>query len=156
MIEFNTLYGQKILLPKEKATFRPSAYAIIVKDGKILLVTTKRTGKYFFPGGAADIEETIKQTLKRELMEEVGIYVTIKDLIHFEENFFYYNPTDEAWHSLLLFFHCSTDNDLPKNHKQIDEDEAINPEWIAIKDLTPENFQDAGKGVFIKIQKMFE
>lgn len=149
---FNTLYGKKITLPKEKAIFRPSAYAIIIQDGTILLIKTKRTGKYFFPGGAVELTETVNAAVQREVREEIGIEVSVHDLMHFEENLFYYDPTDDAWHCLLLFFECSTNQSLPSHHDQIDEDEAVDPQWVPISDLTENDFQDAGRNVFQKIK----
>jgi ADP-ribose pyrophosphatase YjhB (NUDIX family) len=70
MIECITHYGHKKLLPKDKLTFRPSVYAIIVDNGKVLLLNTRHTGRYSLPGGGIDIGETLEVALKREDREE--------------------------------------------------------------------------------------
>ncbi len=50
--------------------------AIIIKDGKILLVKGhKRFKEYWTPGGRQEEGETDKETLSRELKEELGVDV---------------------------------------------------------------------------------
>ena len=54
------------------------AYAIIIKDNKILLikkVTGPYDGKLDLPGGTIEFSERPEEALKRELLEEVGIEV---------------------------------------------------------------------------------
>jgi mutator protein MutT len=59
--------------------------AIIEKDGKILIAQRKKgkhlEGKWEFPGGKVESGETPEECLKRELLEEFGIEVEIRDLI---------------------------------------------------------------------------
>lgn len=61
MIEFINLYGEKKLVSESEVTFRPTAYAVFIKDGKILLMNTRSTGKYCLPGGGVDEGETLEQ-----------------------------------------------------------------------------------------------
>jgi len=53
MIECRTLYGDKKLVPVEELRFRPSAYALIVRAGKVLLTRMRSTGAYCLPGGGS-------------------------------------------------------------------------------------------------------
>lgn len=41
-------------------------------------------------------------TLQREIHEETGIAVDVEKLLHFEEFFFYYDPSDTAYHGLFF------------------------------------------------------
>ena len=59
MIECTSVYGNKVRIPKSKLVLRPSVYAIIVNDGKILLVRSRHGGKYLLPGGGIDTGERI-------------------------------------------------------------------------------------------------
>ncbi|MBI4895343.1 MAG: NUDIX domain-containing protein [Candidatus Aenigmarchaeota archaeon] len=63
---------------------RLSVAAVIKKDDKILLGIRKKKGaegKWILPGGGVDFMERLEDALKREIKEEVGIEVIIKDEI---------------------------------------------------------------------------
>jgi 8-oxo-dGTP diphosphatase len=59
--------------------------AILVKDGKILIAKRKaddrQAGKWEFPGGTVEQNETPQACLKREMKEEFGIDVTVDEYI---------------------------------------------------------------------------
>lgn len=77
--------GQLVLFPKEKLTPRVSAYGIIFHNGKVLLVNTKTSGKYWFPGGAVELGESIEATVKREALEKTGIKINVLKFLKFKE-----------------------------------------------------------------------
>ena len=61
-----------------KNTRHLGVYGVIVSDDKILLVKKSRgayTGQYDLPGGSLEHGEKPVETLKREIMEEVGVRV---------------------------------------------------------------------------------
>ena len=49
------------------------------KEGKV--GTIKKIDKYFLPGGGVEMNENYEQCLKRELIEETGYEIEIKDYI---------------------------------------------------------------------------
>lgn len=57
--------------------------ALLEKDGKILIAQRKQGDvlefKWEFPGGKLEPEETPEQCLTRELLEELGVQVEVKD-----------------------------------------------------------------------------
>lgn len=55
-----------------KVYSRPSARAIIHRNGKVLLVYSRQFNYYKFPGGGIEAEEAHKNALVREVMEETG------------------------------------------------------------------------------------
>lgn len=59
------------------------AAGIIIEDGKILLIHRFRDGKEYWvvPGGTVEEGETVKQTLDRELAEELAIEVRASKLL---------------------------------------------------------------------------
>ena len=54
---------------------RPSSRAIIIKNGKLALVYSKRYDYYKFPGGGIKEYESIIDALIREVKEEVGLII---------------------------------------------------------------------------------
>jgi 8-oxo-dGTP pyrophosphatase MutT (NUDIX family) len=54
--------------------YRVAVKAVIVQNGKILLVRDEPGDKWGFPGGGVDYGESIESALKRELTEELGIH----------------------------------------------------------------------------------
>ena len=66
-----TLEREKIIVAVEDLRFRVCVYGVIVHDDKILL-TPWRDG-WDFPGGGMEVDETITETLDREIHEETGI-----------------------------------------------------------------------------------
>ncbi len=89
-----------------KEFYRPSSRAIILMDGKIALVYSKRDHYYKFPGGGINNNESKIEALIREVKEEAGLTVipsSIKefgsvkrkqrgkdDTIFIQENFYYF------------------------------------------------------------------
>lgn len=65
-----------------------SVYLILIKNNKILLLRRQNTGyedgKYGLPAGHLEDNETLKEGLKREVKEEIGIDIAIDDvnLVH--------------------------------------------------------------------------
>jgi len=61
---------------------RPSVRGIIIRDGKIAMMHSIKYNYYKLPGGGIEPEETLEDTLIREVREESGLIVkpeTIKE-----------------------------------------------------------------------------
>jgi ADP-ribose pyrophosphatase YjhB (NUDIX family) len=144
MVECTTHYGKKKLLPKEKLTFRPSVYAIIVNDGNVLLLNTTHTGTYSLPGGGIEIGEPIEDALKREVREETGLEIEIINFYRFEEQFFYYDPGQVAFHSFLFFYVCLPKTIQIRQDIKINDDSVELPRWIKINELENQHFHNHG------------
>lgn len=144
MVQCITHYGKTKRIPKEKLTFRPSVYAIIVHNGNVLLLNTTHTGTYSLPGGGIEIGETIEEALKREVREETGLEIEVVSFLRFEEQFFYYDPADVAFHSFLFFYVCRPQTiELYQDH-EINDDSVELPRWIKIEGLESQQFHNHG------------
>ncbi len=66
---------KKDYIPDGNVYKRPSARAIIIKDGKIAMVHSKKYNYYKFPGGGIESDENIEEALIREVLEETGLCV---------------------------------------------------------------------------------
>lgn len=63
---------KKDYIPNGSVFSRPSARAIIIIDGKIAMVYSKKYNYYKFPGGGIEDTESMKEALIREVLEETG------------------------------------------------------------------------------------
>ena len=66
---------KKDYIPNGSVFSRPSARAIIIKDGKIAMVHSKKYHYYKFPGGGIEAGECMEDALIREVLEETGLCV---------------------------------------------------------------------------------
>ncbi len=92
---------------------RPSARAIIMRDGKAALIHSLKYDYYKFPGGGIEAGESHLQTLIREVREEAGLNIIPESVKEFgsvlrrqlsaegenafifeQENFYYFCETD--------------------------------------------------------------
>lgn len=144
MIECVTHYGKTKRVPKDKLTFRPSVYGIVVNNGKVLLLNTVHTGTYSLPGGGIEIGETIETALKREVLEETGIEIDMGNFFRFEEQFFYYDPADVAVHSFLFFYLCHPKTFEVCEDDQVKDDAVDKPCWVEIEGLEEGHFHNHG------------
>ncbi len=62
---------------------------ILIEGGKILLIKQKLNEQqnWSLPGGALEYGETIEQCLIREMKEETGINIVVKDLLYICDRF---------------------------------------------------------------------
>jgi len=143
-VECITLHGHKRMVREEGLVLRPAAYAIVVHDGKVLLLRLGATGKYHLPGGGVKTGERIRDTLKRELVEETGIEIEVGKLAHFEELFFCYDPSDTAYHGLHFYYICKPKTSRLLGDDQVDDESAEKPRWVDIQSLQAQDFQIHG------------
>jgi 8-oxo-dGTP pyrophosphatase MutT (NUDIX family) len=132
--------GGTIDLPLTQLQIRPAAYGLIVHAGNLLVVGNRHRSGLSLPGGGVEAGERLAEALQREIHEEAGIAVEVGRLAGFHEAFFYYDPGDTAFHSLLFYFHCTplTFELLPDD--QVDDEESTHPHWRSLETLTPQTF----------------
>jgi 8-oxo-dGTP pyrophosphatase MutT (NUDIX family) len=144
-VECITLNGQIKMVQADLLIFRPAVYGIIQQDGKLLLVKMRATGKYHLPGGGIEVGERIEAALKREIREETGIEVEEVAFARFGEIFYYYEPSDRAYHGLHFFYHCRLKTTQLLIDGEVEDGSAESPCWVEICDLQPGDFQALGE-----------
>lgn len=113
---------------QEKQVYpEPTVGALIVnQEGKVLLATShKWFGKLTLPGGHVELGETMREALRREVKEEVGLEVDIVQLLLVQEAIY----TEEFWkrkHFIFFDFLCKTNNQQVK----LDTDELQEYQWV--------------------------
>jgi 8-oxo-dGTP pyrophosphatase MutT (NUDIX family) len=147
-VECRTLFGETIRLPAERLIFRPSAYAITLHEEHVLLLNMRSTGKLFLPGGGSEVGERLEEALHREVREETGLEIEIERFVAFKEDFFYYDPSDFAFHGLMFFYLCKPLTFKLATADQIQDDEVDAPRWVPIDQLRPADIQSHGEIIF--------
>jgi len=121
---------------------RASSRAIIIKEDKILLNCFGGGLYYNFPGGGIEENETAKQAVVREVIEETGWTVDVGELVFSLE----YEPKScdycfGSTHHISFFFRCHLNGDAPAQAPfETDvnpDDPAVTSEakWIPFSDL---------------------
>lgn len=147
-------YGEEVKVLSEKFFFRPSAYGFIVQDGMVVVMRNKSNGKLWFPGGGIEIHERLEEGLKREIKEETGLKVDVNDLAFFKENYFYYQPLDEAYHAFLFFYLCQPKSRDLLRDELVDDLESQKPRWMKISDIQKKDIGDLSAEIYKYLQNL--
>lgn len=127
---------------------RVDARGIIVNNGAILLNEFNNGEYYNIPGGGVEPGESIKDAVIREVKEETGLDVEVKDMIYVLE----YEPKKcegcyGDTHKLSMVFRCNVIGDIiPKQATIPDQDQRnknnihTGSRWIKINDLKEINY----------------
>lgn len=93
-------------IPASELTWRPAAYAIVLRDNAVLLL--KQYNGYDLPGGGIDLGELPEQAVIREVQEEAGVLVENPQLLDVATSFFKRSYAKEAncVQSLSLYYGC--------------------------------------------------
>lgn len=112
--------------------------AIIMRDGKILMVGNERSDYLYSVGGRIKFGETAEQAVVREVMEETGVKLEIDRLGFIHENYFYGDaPTNlgKLIYEVSFFFFMKVPKDFAPNCNSFTEDHSIEHlKWISLSD----------------------
>lgn len=110
---------------------RNAAKALIIKDGKMLAIKINDGVDewYIMPGGGQNAEELLPEAACREVAEEMGIHVNVKDLVFVVEG-----VHGESFHRVDLVFLCEYAGEIENPALQKDTDQ-VGYDWIDIQTL---------------------
>ena len=136
-IECVDLHGEIHSVDIAKLAWRPSAYAIVIKDGSLLL--TPQNNGYDLPGGGVEFGEMPEQAVIREVKEETGIDVIKPSLLKVASNFFTFpvNGESKYFQSILLYYVCDfSGGELSQEgFTEYEKDLLGFPEWVNLAEL---------------------
>ena len=127
---------------EENYKIRVSSRAIIIEGDKILLVEYGGGQYYNFIGGGIEKNETAKEAVAREIMEEAGLTAEVGELVFTLE----YEPVHCDYchghgHHLSFFFRCRVNRDIAPvvpSHTDINPDDpsiTSVAKWVPIAEL---------------------
>lgn len=128
----------------------PGVDVIIYHDEKVLII--KRAfdpskNRWSIPGGAVEVGEKVKDAAQREVYEELGVHVTIKDVVEVLDNIVY-EKDEVIYHFVLIDFWAElTGGTLRLSH------ECLDAQWVSKNEL---DLYDLTKGARTAIEKVFE
>lgn len=124
------------------------AAAVLIEDGRVLLTQRKRgthlEGAWEFPGGKVEAGEDPRDALARELVEEIGVDVSVGDSV--EVTFHRYEEK-----SVLLLFFEVTRKPGSAEPRALD---VAGIEWAGPGDLDPSRFPPADVAILAKVREM--
>ena len=104
MIIARTITGEGMPVDKNDLVMAVCLYAVIIKDGKILISPQWKENGYDFPGGHLDIGENHLDGLIREVKEETGFTVRPKEVIDITTSMFFHPRKKIAEHNVLIYY----------------------------------------------------
>lgn len=119
---------------------RNAARALIVRDGKILLLHKggdEQGDRFALPGGAQEPGETLAQALDRECREEIGTSVQVRDLLYVADWFKRRDTTPKSTRQLVEFlFACSVPDNYQAQNGYRPDKHQIDVAWMPLVELT--------------------
>lgn len=109
--------------------------AIIMKDGKLLMVGNQRSDYLYSVGGRIKFGETAEQAVVREVFEETGAKMDIDRLGFIHENYFYGDaPTNfgKLIYEISFFFYMKVPQNFePECNSSTEDDSREYLKWIS-------------------------
>ena len=110
---------------------RNAAKALIINDDKMLAIKINDGNEewYIMPGGGQDVEELLPEAACREVAEELGLQVEVKDLAFVIEG-----VHGENFHRVDLVFLCEYKGEIENAILHSDTNQ-VGYDWLDIKML---------------------
>lgn len=112
--------------------------AIIIADGKVLLARQKGATHTFLPGGHIERGEKAKDTLEREIEEELGRKARVKRFVGAVESTWTENNEDN--HEINLVFEVSVP-DIDATMAHLSHEAHLDFIWAEVSELSLHNLQ---------------
>jgi len=110
--------------------------AVLLRQGKVLIAKRREEGKWEFPGGKVEENESLEDCIKRELKEELGI--TIEN----PKKFMTVENGDITLHVFIGYY-----------NKEVKAKEHVEVKWVSIEELIDYDFMDADREVVRNLLK---
>lgn len=110
--------------------------AIIMQNGKVLMVGNQRSDYFYSVGGRIQFGETAEEAVIREVLEETGVRMEVDRLGFIHENYFLGDdPTNlgRVIYEVSFYFYMKVPNDFSPTSGSFTEDHSKEfLEWVAL------------------------
>ena len=116
---------QDMCVPCEAGLLNIRVGAIILRDGKLLMVGNERSDYLYTVGGRIKFGETAEEAIVREIWEEAGVKMEIDRLGFVHENYFYGDaPANlgKLIYEISFFFYMKVPQDFAPVSESFTED----------------------------------
>lgn len=128
------------------ATPKVDVRAAVFRNGQLLLVRERSDGLWTLPGGWADVGDTPREAIEREVIEETGFRVkATKVLAILDRNRQKHPPFPFSCYK--VFFRCEILDGSPTTSHEIEEVGFFSPSEIPPLSLSPHHPFPGGKSV---------
>ena len=114
--------------------------AVIVKDGKVLLVKRRYeplAGQWSLPGGTLELGETLQEGVAREMREETGLEVEVGPVIEVFDRIMTDDARRVRYHFVLVDYLCWPVSGALQASSDVDDAVFVDPGALEPFDLTP-------------------
>jgi len=132
---------------------RNRAAAIILRDGKLLLIHRQKPGRdyYILPGGGVELDESFEEACIREVKEETGLDVLGVQLVY---RYFYQGKEE-------VYFIARVPPDEPvlggSEAQRQSDDNRYSFEWVTVDQLAEVNLlPPAARRICFEIMQQFK
>ena len=130
--------------------------AVLKKGGRVLLVKRRfdpGKGKWSIPGGLVELGERVKDAVKREIYEEVGLEIKLIKLIDVIDNITRDEDGRIRYHYILVDYLAVPTKGVPRRNKEVLDLGWFTPEEAAKLNLTKTSRHLLRKIGFLKPKK---
>ncbi|MFO1513873.1 MAG: NUDIX hydrolase [Verrucomicrobiota bacterium] len=112
------------------ATPKVDVRAAVFRDGKILLVQEASDGQWTLPGGWADVNDSPREAVEREVVEESGFVVRATKLAAVHDRAKHPHTPPFPFHIYKMFFICEITGGEPKTSNETLAVDFFSPEAL--------------------------
>lgn len=121
---------------KENIIHKKSAGGIVYAKGKILVLNVTRHGEIVFPKGTIEPGESPEDAAVREVLEETGYHIKVKDPLG--EVSYEFDEDDGKRYRKTVYHYLLElvdENEIPKpNRESHENDEGMENLWLSVED----------------------
>ncbi len=119
---------------------RPSARALIIRDGRIAMMHSARDAYYKFPGGGIEPCETPEEALIRETGEEAGLCIIPSSVVPYGYVHRRERQGERIFDQMNLYYFCSvSEKTVPVHQDAYEKEEGFELFFVRPQDAVYEN-----------------